>query len=103
MALNLAQKKEIVAEVAEVAAKAHSLVGAEYAGLSVSQLTELRVKARQGGVYVRVVKNTLVEPRGGGHRVRVHAGCAHGPADLRILAGRPGCCRSSDRGFCQGE
>jgi len=60
MALNLEQKKEVVAELADVAAKAHSLVAAEYAGLSVSQLTELRKKARQGGVYLRVAKNTLV-------------------------------------------
>jgi large subunit ribosomal protein L10 len=60
MALNLEQKKEVVAELAGVAAKAHSLVAAEYSGLSVSQLTELRRKARQGGVYLRVAKNTLV-------------------------------------------
>ena len=60
MALNLAQKKEVVAELANVAAKAHSLVAAEYAGLTVEQLTELRKKARQGGVYVKVAKNTLV-------------------------------------------
>ncbi|HET9483484.1 MAG TPA: 50S ribosomal protein L10 [Xanthomonadales bacterium] len=60
MALNLDQKKEVVAELADVAAKAHSLVAAEYAGLSVAQLTELRRKARQGGVYLRVAKNTLV-------------------------------------------
>jgi large subunit ribosomal protein L10 len=60
MALNLAQKKEVVAELANVAHSAHSLVAAEYAGLTVSQLTELRKKARQGGVYLRVAKNTLV-------------------------------------------
>src|SRR5687768_13020719 len=60
MALNLGQKKEVVAELADVAAKAHSLVAAEYAGLSVAQLTELRRKARQSGVYLRVAKNTLV-------------------------------------------
>lgn len=60
MALNLDQKKEVVAELADVAAKAHSLVAAEYAGLSVAQLTELRRKARQGGVFLRVAKNTLV-------------------------------------------
>ena len=60
MALNLDQKKEVVAELANVAAKAHSLVAAEYAGLSVSQLTDLRVKARQGKVYLKVAKNTLV-------------------------------------------
>jgi large subunit ribosomal protein L10 len=60
MALNLAQKKEVVAELANVAAKAHSLVAAEYAGLTVEQLTSLRQKARQNGVYLKVAKNTLV-------------------------------------------
>ena len=60
MALNLAQKKEVVAELANVAASAHSLVAAEYAGLTVGQLTELRKKARQGGVFIKVAKNTLV-------------------------------------------
>ena len=60
MALNLAQKKEVVAELADVASKAHSLVASEYIGLTVAQLTELRKKARQGGVYLRVAKNTLV-------------------------------------------
>ncbi len=60
MPLNLAQKKELVAELAEVAAKAHSLVAAEYAGLTVEQLTELRKKARASGVFVKVAKNTLV-------------------------------------------
>ena len=60
MPLNLAQKKEVVAELANVAAKAHSLVASEYAGLTVSQLTELRKKARQGGVYIKVAKNNLV-------------------------------------------
>lgn len=60
MALNLNQKKQVVAELAEVASRAHSLVAAEYAGLTVEQLTELRKKARQAGVYLKVAKNTLV-------------------------------------------
>jgi large subunit ribosomal protein L10 len=60
MALNLAQKKEVVAELANVAASAHSLVAAEYLGLTVEQLTELRKKARESGVFLRVAKNTLV-------------------------------------------
>lgn len=60
MALNLEQKKVVVAELADVAATAHSLVAAEYAGLSVEQLTELRKKARQTNVYLKVAKNTLV-------------------------------------------
>ncbi len=59
MALNLEQKKTIVAEVAEVAAKAYSAIGAEYNGLTAGKMTELRAKARESGVYLRVVKNTL--------------------------------------------
>jgi large subunit ribosomal protein L10 len=59
VALNLEQKKSIVAEVAEVAASAYSAIGAEYNGLTAAQMTELRSKARAGGVYLRVVKNTL--------------------------------------------
>jgi large subunit ribosomal protein L10 len=59
MALNLEGKKALVAQVAEVAAHAQSVVAAEYRGLTVSQMTELRAKARRQGVYMRVVKNTL--------------------------------------------
>ncbi|MDY0020959.1 50S ribosomal protein L10 [Arenimonas caeni] len=59
MALNLSQKQVVVAELADVAAKAHSLIAAEYAGTTVSQLTEMRKKARESGVFLKVVKNTL--------------------------------------------
>lgn len=61
MALSLEQKKEVVAELANVANTAHSLVAAEYIGLTVGQLTELRKKARESGVFLRVAKNTLVK------------------------------------------
>lgn len=59
MALRLDDKKAVVAEVAAIAAKAHSAVAAEYRGLTVSKLTELRKTARESGVYLRVIKNTL--------------------------------------------
>lgn len=59
MALRLKDKKQIVSEVAAVAADAHSVIAAEYNGLTVEELTDLRKKAREGGVYLRVVKNTL--------------------------------------------
>ncbi|KPK38165.1 MAG: 50S ribosomal protein L10 [Gammaproteobacteria bacterium SG8_47] len=59
MALTLQAKETIVAEVAQVAANALSAVAAEYSGLSSTQMTDLRAKAREGGVYLRVVKNTL--------------------------------------------
>jgi large subunit ribosomal protein L10 len=59
MPLNLEDKKELVAEVTEVAKTALSVVAAEYRGLTVSQMTDLRSKARASGVYMRVIKNTL--------------------------------------------
>lgn len=59
MALSLDEKKAIVAEVADIAADAHSAVAAEYLGLSSEEMTVLRADARNNGVYLRVVKNTL--------------------------------------------
>ena len=60
MALNIEQKKAVVAEVADTASKALAAVAAEYRGLTVEEMTELRVKAREGGVVLKVAKNTLV-------------------------------------------
>lgn len=60
MALTLEQKKAVVAEVAEVARTAHSAVAAEYRGITVEKMTEMRAKARKEGVYLKVAKNTLV-------------------------------------------
>lgn len=57
--LNLEQKKAIVAEVADVATSAQAAIAAEYRGLSVAEMTELRASARKEGVYLRVVRNTL--------------------------------------------
>lgn len=57
--LTLDGKKAIVAEVASRVETAQSAVAAEYSGLSVDQMTQLRANARQAGVYLRVVKNTL--------------------------------------------
>lgn len=59
MALRLDDKKIVVEEVAAVAAQAHSAVAAEYCGLTVGEMTELRKMARESGVYMRVVKNSL--------------------------------------------
>ncbi len=61
VALTLEDKKKIVSEVAAVASDAHSVVAAEYHGLTVGEMTELRVKARESGVYLRVVKNNLAK------------------------------------------
>jgi large subunit ribosomal protein L10 len=59
VSLNLDGKKAVVAEVAEVASTAYAAIAAEYRGLSVSDMTALRVKAREENVYLRVVRNTL--------------------------------------------
>jgi large subunit ribosomal protein L10 len=59
MALRLEDKKAIIAEVNEVAGRALSVVIADYRGVNVSGITGLRVKARDSGVYLRVVRNTL--------------------------------------------
>ena len=61
MAIGLEQKQQIVAEVNEVAASALSAVVADYRGLTVAEMTEMRVKARESGVYLRVVRNTLAK------------------------------------------
>ncbi|MBT8097190.1 MAG: 50S ribosomal protein L10 [Woeseia sp.] len=59
MALRLEDKKLFVKEVNAVAGDSITAVAAEYRGLTVSEMTELRKEARNAGVYMRVVKNTL--------------------------------------------
>ena len=60
MGLNLDDKKAVVAEVSAQVANAQSIVVAEYRGLEVGHITVLRANARKAGVYLRVLKNTLV-------------------------------------------
>ena len=60
MSLNIEDKKAVVAEVSAQLADAQTLVIAEYRGIEVSSMTKLRAKARENGVYLRVLKNTLV-------------------------------------------
>ena len=59
MSLNLEDKKAVVAEVSAVVADAKTIVIAEYRGIEVGSMTKLRAKAREQGVYLRVLKNTL--------------------------------------------
>lgn len=61
MALTYSRKQEVVAEVNAVASEALSAVGAEYRGLTVEQLTQLRVEAHKSGVFLKVVKNSLAK------------------------------------------
>jgi len=59
--IGLEAKKQVVSEVSEVASGALSAVVAEYHGLTVADMTELRNKARESGVYLRVIRNTLAK------------------------------------------
>lgn len=60
MGLNLDEKKAVVAEISAQVSTAQTIVVAEYSGLEVAHLTKLRAQARKSGVYLRVLKNTLV-------------------------------------------
>jgi len=60
LSLNLEEKKAVVAEVAAQVAGAQTVVVAEYRGITVEHMTQLRAQARKQGVYLRVLKNTLV-------------------------------------------
>jgi large subunit ribosomal protein L10 len=59
LGLNLEQKQAAVAEISAEVAQAQAIVVAEYRGLEVAAMTDLRRKARGSGVYLRVLKNTL--------------------------------------------
>ena len=59
MPLTLESKKAVVEEVHSIARDSHSLVAAEYRGMSVAEMSELRARAKQANVYLRVVRNTL--------------------------------------------
>src|SRR5213082_2191219 len=102
MALNLQDKKTLVAEVAEVAARAQSVVAAQYRGLTVGQMTELRAKARRQGVYMRVVKNTLARKALAGTSFESVGPKLKGPG-ARFLEGRSGRGRARGEGLRQGE
>lgn len=61
MSLSFDQKQTVVSEVYGLAVNAHSVLAAEYVGITVQEMTNLRVKAREGNVVLRVVKNTLAK------------------------------------------
>lgn len=79
MGLNLNDKKAVVAEVSAQVANAQTIVLAEYRGIEVGHLTVLRKKARESGVYLRVLKNTLVRRAVAGTQFADLADCMVGP------------------------
>jgi large subunit ribosomal protein L10 len=90
MPLNLDDKKVLVAEVTEVAKTALSVVAAEYRGLTVTQMTDLRAKARASGVYMRVVKNTLARKAFAGTAFEPVGPKLKGPLVLAFAKDDPG-------------
>jgi large subunit ribosomal protein L10 len=90
MALRLDDKKALVAEVNAVAAKAQSVVAAEYRGITVTQMTDLRSKARKTGVYLRVVKNTLARKAVAGTPYECIGTSLKGPLVLAFSKDDPG-------------
>ena len=90
MALNLSQKQDVVAQVAEVAAGAHSLIAVEYKGTTVEQMTAMRKKARETGVFLKVVKNTLAARAVSGTEYEVAKDSLVGPLLYAFSTEEPG-------------
>ena len=90
MPLNLEQKKALVEEVRDVASGALSAVAAEYRGLTVDQMTELRARARNEDVYVKVVKNTLARRAVEGTEFECLGEALKGPLVLAFSRQDPG-------------
>ena len=101
MALRLEDKKALVSEVNEVALRAHSVVAAEYRGLTVAQLTDLRAKARASRVYMRVVKNTLARRAVAGTQFECVGDKLKGPLILAFSEDDPGAAARLIRGFAK--
>jgi len=103
MALTLEQKKAVVAEVAEVANTAHSAVAAEYRGITVEKMTDLRARARKEGVFLKVAKNTLVKRAVEGTEFECMAGELTGPLLFAFSVEDPGAAARLIKGFSKDE
>ncbi len=90
MALRLEDKKALVKEVNAVAGDSVTAVAAEYRGLSVAEMTELRKEARSAGVYMRVVKNTLARRAVEGTEFECMQETLKGPILLAFAKDDPG-------------
>lgn len=99
MALRLEDKKAIVAEVAEVATNALSVVAADYRGLPVANMTKLRADARKAGVYMRVVRNTLARRAFEGTEFACMNDALVGPLLLAFSQHEPGAAAKLIRDF----
>ncbi len=103
MALRLEDKKAIVAEVNEVANGALSAVIADYRGLTVSQMTELRKQARDQGVYLKVVRNTLAKIAVAGTEFECLSDSLVGPTILALSIDDPGAAARMIKDYAKGN
>ena len=103
MPLKLEDKQALVAEVGAVAAQAQAVVAAEYRGLTVSQMTELRMKARAAGGYMRVVKNTLARKAISGTAFEAIGPKLKGPLVLAFSRTDPGAAARVVKDFAKGN
>jgi large subunit ribosomal protein L10 len=101
MALRLDDKKLFVKEVNAVAGNSLSAVAAEYRGLSVAEMTALRKEARNAGVYLRVVKNTLARRAVEGTEFECMKDTLKGPILLAFSKDDPGAAARIIRGFAK--
>ena len=90
MALRLEDKKAIVAEVNETAGQALSAVIADYRGLTVEEITDVRKKARESGVYLKVIRNTLARRAVEGTDFECMTDAFVGPTMLAFSQEEPG-------------
>lgn len=79
MSLNRSEKEAVITEVTSLAAKAQTLVMAEYRGITVADMDKLRVSARKSGVSLSVLKNTLARRAVAGGQFEVAADQMTGP------------------------
>jgi len=101
MPLSIEAKRALVDEVSQVAASAHSAVAAEYRGLSVGEMTELRVAARNADVYLKVVKNTLAKRAIEGTDFECLQESLKGPLLLAFSREDPGAAARVIKGFAK--
>ncbi len=101
MALRLEDKKTLVKEVNAVAGDSVTAVAAEYRGLSVSEMTELRKQARSAGVYLRVVKNTLARRAVEGTEFECMQDMLKGPILLAFAKDDPGAAARVIKNFAE--
>ena len=101
MPLSIEAKRELVDEVSQVAASAQAAVAAEYRGLSVGEMTELRVQARESDVYLKVVKNTLAKRAVEGTDFECMKSSLSGPLILAFSREDPGAAARVIKGFAK--